>query len=68
MTDMPRKLKPRIGRPPRAGHAASVRLDVRVTPDEDHLWRAAAERAGVGLRRFIADATTAAARKLVGVA
>lgn len=47
---------PRVGAPPRSGVAASRRIDLRATPDEEARWRAAAKAAGVGLRRWIADA------------
>jgi hypothetical protein len=57
---------PRTGRPPRSGEAATRRIDLRATPAEERLWREAAESAGVGMRRFVADAATAAARKVSG--
>jgi hypothetical protein len=52
---------PRVGRPPRAAEAATRRIDIKVTEEEEELLRAAASAAGVGLRRYIADAATARA-------
>lgn len=54
---------PRAGRPPRSATAATRRIDLRATPEEEALWRAAADRAGVGLRRWIADRASEAAVK-----
>lgn len=54
---------PRMGRPPRSASAATRRIDLRATPEEETLWRAAAEASGLGLRRWIADQATTAARK-----
>lgn len=55
----PRKPKPRLGRPPRAAKAATIRISVRVTEAEHATWlRAAGEQPlGEWIRELCAAAT-----------
>lgn len=55
---------PRMGRPPRAGEAASVKATLRFTPGERDEIKAAAARDGVThWVRWVADRALEAARK-----
>ena len=50
---MPRRKKPRRGRPARAGKAATERIEIRVTKLERASWEHAAAQAGMNVSEWI---------------
>ena len=52
--------KPRVGRPPRAGKAASLRFELRLTPAEVKRWQTLADRQGISLSEAVREAMDAA--------